>query len=100
MAVNYEELGRENRRNKKLNVEGEIAINKVKQIVAGLKKMREDIDTLKSDLEKRQEQILKSIKSTIYNQIAEMLPEDTNKRVVYDDDDMITASPASSVSDS
>jgi len=100
VAVNYEELGRENRRNKKLNVEGEIAINKVKQIVAGLKKMREDIDTLKSDLEKRQEQILKSIKSTIYNQIAEMLPEDTNKRVVYDDDDMITASPASSVSDS
>lgn len=98
--MNYEELGRENRRNKKLNVEGEIAINKVKQIVAGLKKMREDIDTLKSDLEKRQEQILKSIKSTIYNQIAEMLPEDTNKRVVYDDDDMITASPASSVSDS
>ncbi len=99
MAVNYEELGRENRRNKKLNVEGEIAINKVKQIVAGLKKMREDIDTLKSDLEKRQEQILKSIKHTIYQQIAEMLPEDNNKRVVYDDDDMITASPASSVSD-
>jgi len=99
VAVNYEELGRENRRNKKLNVEGEIAINKVKQIVAGLKKMREDIDTLKSDLEKRQEQILKSIKHTIYQQIAEMLPEDNNKRVVYDDDDMITASPASSVSD-
>ena len=99
MALNYEELGRENRRNKKLNVEGEIALNKVKQIVASLKKMREEIDTLKGDLEKRQEKILRSIKSTIYNQIAEMLPEDTGKRVVYDDDDMVTASPASSVSD-
>jgi len=99
VTLNYEELGRENRRNKKLNVEGEIAINKVKQIVGSLKKMREDIDNLKGELEKRQEKILRSIKTAIYNQIAEMLPEDTGKRVVYDDDDMVTASPASSVSD-
>jgi len=92
-------MGRENQRNKKLNVESEISINKIKEIVGDLKKVREEIEMLKEDLEHRQEKILYSLKKTIYSQVAEVLPENSGRKIVYDDDDMVTASPASSISE-
>ena len=61
--------------------------------------MREELDSLKDDMERRQDKILGSIRGTIRSQIGELLPEDTGRKIVYDDDDMVTASPASSVSD-
>ena len=99
VTLNYEEMGRENQRNKKLNAESEISINKIKDIVGDLKRVREEIELLKEDLEQRQDKILYSLKKTIYSQVAEILPENTGRKVVYDDDDMVTASPASSMSE-
>ena len=98
-TINYDEVGKENRRNDKLKAESELAVNKIKEVVFNLKKMREEIDSLKEDMERRQSKILNSIRGIIRSQIAEMLPEETGKGIVYDDDDMITASPASSISD-
>ena len=89
--INYDEVGKENRRNDKLKAESELAINKIKGVVSDLKKMREEIDSLKEDMERRQSKILSSIRGTIRSQIAELLPEDTERKIVYDDDDMVTA---------
>ena len=80
-------------------MESEFVVSKIREMVVDLKKTREEIENFKEDLEQRQKKILVAIRKTIGTQIGSMLPaEASDKKIVYDDDDMLTASPASSIS--
>ena len=99
MALNYEDLGKETLKNKKLNMESELALNKIKEVVEELKRTREEIEAVKVLIENRQTKILTSIKKTINSQLAELLPEGSGRRNGVDEEEMVTSSQASSISD-
>jgi hypothetical protein len=90
VMINYEEVDKENAKNKLLNIESEITMAKIQNILMRLKKQKEDIDELNAILSKRQTRILQLIQQTIRNQILEMLPESENNvhiRLHNEDDD-------------
>jgi DNA-directed RNA polymerase subunit F len=97
--LNYDELDKENARQRLLTMESEMTMEKIKKIVQKLQKTHEDIQYLKSELSSREDNILSSVKRTIHLQIKEIMPSGSeNIRLNLEEDDKSDSNSISTIS--
>jgi hypothetical protein len=91
---NYDEIDKENKKQKYLSEESKVVIERIGEIISEIKFLKEDTLKLSENLKVRQDNVIDKVRKVISQQISQMIPS-TNDQI-NDEDELASGSSHSS----
>ena len=98
LLINYDDIDKDLNKNKNLLEENKKVFDQIGKIISDLKGLRNETNFLHEKLNNRQNAVIERVREAINSKIKELMPDISNQ-MAYDDNDMKTASSASSIED-
>ena len=92
---NYDEIDKENKKQKYLSEESKVVIERIGDIISEIKFLKEDTLKLSESLKVRQDNVIDKVRKVISQQISQMIPN-ANDHHINDEDELASNSSPSS----